>query len=165
MAEHPFAKISVGDICERCGMSRKSFYYHFQDKYDLVNWIFYTDFIQSLQDGACQNGWALLRGVCRLFYKDRTFYANALQVRGQNAFRDYFIEVLEPFIVSFTQDLMTDRIHQEFFITFYCDAFLTAIVRWLSEGAEIPPDTFVDLMESVALRGAQHLPEEEAAPY
>jgi len=26
MAERPFAKISVGDICERCGMNRKSFY-------------------------------------------------------------------------------------------------------------------------------------------
>ena len=25
MAERPFAKISVGDICERCGMNRKSF--------------------------------------------------------------------------------------------------------------------------------------------
>ena len=35
MEERPFAKISVGDICERCGMNRKSFYYHFKDKYDL----------------------------------------------------------------------------------------------------------------------------------
>ena len=30
MADRPFAKISVGDICEACGMSRKSFYYHFR---------------------------------------------------------------------------------------------------------------------------------------
>ena len=36
MADRPFAKISVGDICEACGMSRKSFYYHFQDKYELL---------------------------------------------------------------------------------------------------------------------------------
>ena len=31
LADRPFSKISVGDICEACGMSRKSFYYHFQD--------------------------------------------------------------------------------------------------------------------------------------
>ena len=37
MKEKPFTKISVIDICEGCGMNRKSFYYHFKDKYDLVN--------------------------------------------------------------------------------------------------------------------------------
>ena len=35
MIEKPFDKISVIDICEGCGMNRKSFYYHFKDKYDL----------------------------------------------------------------------------------------------------------------------------------
>ena len=41
MREKPFDKISVSDICIDCGINRKSFYYHFRDKYDLVNWIFY----------------------------------------------------------------------------------------------------------------------------
>jgi AcrR family transcriptional regulator len=40
MKEEPFEKISVSDICSDCGINRKSFYYHFRDKYDLVNWIF-----------------------------------------------------------------------------------------------------------------------------
>ena len=48
MEQRPLAKISVGDIVEECGLNRNSFYYHFKDKYDLVNWIFYTDVILSL---------------------------------------------------------------------------------------------------------------------
>lgn len=28
MEQIPFSKISVSDICEKCGMNRKSFYYH-----------------------------------------------------------------------------------------------------------------------------------------
>ena len=39
----PFAQVSVGEICEKCHMNRKSFYYHFKDKYDLVNWIYSDD--------------------------------------------------------------------------------------------------------------------------
>lgn len=49
MAEMPFEKINVAQICERCNMNRKSFYYHFKDKYDLVNWIFDTEFIAVLK--------------------------------------------------------------------------------------------------------------------
>ena len=52
MEKKPFSKISVGDICEDCGMNRKSFYYHFRDKYDLVNWIFYVDFIEGVTENS-----------------------------------------------------------------------------------------------------------------
>ena len=45
MSEMSFEKITISDICEKCDMNRKSFYYHFKDKYDLVNWIFDTEFM------------------------------------------------------------------------------------------------------------------------
>ena len=52
MQEVPFDKIQVTHICERCDMNRKSFYYHFMDKYDLVNWIFDTEFITLAMEGS-----------------------------------------------------------------------------------------------------------------
>ena len=48
MVRKSFAKISISDLCEECGLNRKSFYYHFKDKYDLVNWIFYVDFLTNM---------------------------------------------------------------------------------------------------------------------
>ena len=44
MEAEPFDKIQIAQICQRCDMNRKSFYYHFRDKYDLMNWIFDMDF-------------------------------------------------------------------------------------------------------------------------
>ena len=44
--EIPFSKITVEDLCARCGLNRTSFYYHFKDKYDLANWIFDTEYRQ-----------------------------------------------------------------------------------------------------------------------
>ena len=49
MREKKLSKISIADICGECGMNRNSFYYHFRDKYDLVNWIFYTEVMQHIQ--------------------------------------------------------------------------------------------------------------------
>ncbi|MDO4842125.1 MAG: TetR family transcriptional regulator [Phoenicibacter congonensis] len=39
MEKKPFSKISVSDIIADCGVNRKTFYYHFQDKYDLLKWM------------------------------------------------------------------------------------------------------------------------------
>ena len=36
LTEMPLSKVRVKDLCERCGAQRQAFYYHFQDKYDLV---------------------------------------------------------------------------------------------------------------------------------
>ena len=57
MAKRPFSKIGVADICENCGMSRKSFYYHFKDKYDLVHWIFDVEFLQSIRGKEQESSW------------------------------------------------------------------------------------------------------------
>ena len=34
----PIEKIKISEITDGCGMSRMTFYYHFKDIYDLVEW-------------------------------------------------------------------------------------------------------------------------------
>ena len=36
----PFSKISVSEIIRDCGLNRKTFYYHFEDIYALLKWMF-----------------------------------------------------------------------------------------------------------------------------
>lgn len=36
--KNPLSKISVKQVYESCGVSKRTFYNHFQDKYDLVSW-------------------------------------------------------------------------------------------------------------------------------
>lgn len=39
LKEKPFNKITINDISNRCDINRQTFYYHFQDIRDLVEWI------------------------------------------------------------------------------------------------------------------------------
>ena len=48
LLEKPFHKITIKDLTDACYLSRMSFYYHFQDKYELINWVFYTDMLQNV---------------------------------------------------------------------------------------------------------------------
>ena len=48
MVTTPLEKISVNDIVEHAGVGRNTFYYHFEDKFDLVNWYFQSGATQFL---------------------------------------------------------------------------------------------------------------------
>jgi probable dihydroxyacetone kinase regulator len=157
MKRKPFSKISVRDICEECGMNRKSFYYHFKDKYDLVNWIFYVDFVSEITVGSYDNGWELLVALCDLFYNDREFYHDALMIEGQNSFRDYFYETLQPLVKFFIQDIFNDSQEQEFFTVFVVEGFLATMVRWLSDDQDTTPRRFLSQIRDVILALAASL--------
>lgn len=100
MEQIPFSKISVSDICEKCGMNRKSFYYHFKDKYDLVNWILMWNFSGCpCRDYNLPNwSWRFLEDSCQYFYENQSFYRKALQIEGQNSFVEHFRETLKPLL-------------------------------------------------------------------
>ena len=38
LLQKPLNKITINDIAEDCGINRMTFYYHFKDIYDLVEW-------------------------------------------------------------------------------------------------------------------------------
>ena len=43
MTVKPIDKITVKDIVDICNVNRQTFYYHFDDVYDLLEWIFEMD--------------------------------------------------------------------------------------------------------------------------
>lgn len=148
METKPMFKITISDITEICNMNRKSFYYHFKDKYDLVNWIFYTEFISKVQDMPSSDIWILLEDICKYLYKNKAFYSNALKIKGQNSLSNYFIELLEPFILKKFVDIFQTYRNKEFLSTYFADATRVSITRWLIEDNDILPEEFVELVKS-----------------
>ena len=53
-------KISVNDIVEHAGVGRNTFYYHFEDKFDLVNWYFQSGATQFLVTRGHYASWSTL---------------------------------------------------------------------------------------------------------
>lgn len=139
----PFSKISVSDICEACGMNRKSFYYHFKDKYDLLNWIFYTEFFEAACAVPYADGWDFMQGICTYFYHNHLFYRKAFEITGQNSFRDYFQEMLNPILLQYSAEMFHQKQPTEFFITFISDAIVVSIIRWLSDKNCMDPESYV----------------------
>ena len=153
-------KVGVSDICETCRVSRKTFSYHFQDKYALVEWIFETEFISAIKGAPIDERWVMIDTLCRYLYRERNFYGKLMQFGGQNSFREYFQTFLFRFVEHYImpkpdeiravagQGGVTPEAAQLFYSHFVADAVLVAVFRWLSEGAELPPEDFVALLRS-----------------
>lgn len=136
--QQPFCKISVGDICEACGMNRKSFYYHFQDKYDLLNWIFFSEFTARLKRHTELTGWQLLRELCVYLQENQTFYRRAFEVKGQNSFSDYFHDFIVMLLAGDIRQSFLPGEDAAFCVNFYVDALDRAIWRWLQQREPMP---------------------------
>ena len=154
MAEVPFEKINVAQICEKCNMNRKSFYYHFKDKYDLVNWIFDIEFISALNKETLETRWKTFDILCECFYENRDFYRKALKIKGQNSFSDHFRECLQPILKMRLEDITGRSLSSDFEVTFLSDALVCAIERWISEKNCMPPEQFTSLIKSTILSTA-----------
>lgn len=148
MQEIPFVKISVANICERCGMNRKSFYYHFKDKYDLVNWIYDTEFITVVRRKSLENVWDFLEELCGYFYANQSFYRKALQIKGQNSFEEHFREVLLPVEIEYLKTVFPSKELQQFHVNFFADAFICALERWILDKNCVPARQFIELLKS-----------------
>ena len=48
LAKRPLEKIRVIDITEDCGVNRQTFYYHFKDIYDLLEWVYTNEATKAL---------------------------------------------------------------------------------------------------------------------
>lgn len=50
LLKKPLTKITINDITEDCGINRMTFYYHFKDIYDLVEWSCLEDAKKALNE-------------------------------------------------------------------------------------------------------------------
>lgn len=149
MRQKAFEKISISDICDQCGMSRKSFYYHFRDKYDLVNWIFDSEFMAVNLPLSDYDDWSLLSQLCYYLYENRCFYRRAMTIGGQNAFRSHFRQRLAWFIGQALEAMLDKERVTAYHVDFLNDGVVGAIERWLLSKDPIEPTVFLDHMKTV----------------
>ena len=153
----PFAKISVADICEKCDMNRKSFYYHFQDKFELMNWIFDMEFIEFIKQGDADQSIEEMTAHFRILYDNRAFYRNALSVQGQNSLSEHIREIALPILQSRMKEALSEDEDSGFYVEFFLDALLGAIVHWIKDENCEPPEEFIPHFFSCILSTAKYI--------
>lgn len=98
MAKKRFDKITVKDIVADCGVNRQTFYYHFHDIYDLMEWIFLDAANTLNQKTTDYSRWtAGLEELMRYMQENRLLILNAYHSISHEVVNKYIKECLRPY--------------------------------------------------------------------
>ena len=153
----PIDKITVKDLVEICGVNRQTFYYHFDDVYDLLEWVFEEDANRVLPSEVVYEHW---RDDVMMFFKyladNSVFALNIYNSNSRIYMLRYFKRRLQGCIRSFaiivSDGKNIDRTDFEFVVEFYANGVVGLISQWLDLGMQLPKeitqDRFLKLLDN-----------------
>ena len=106
LLKKPLTKITVADITEDCGINRMTFYYHFKDIYDLVEWSCMEDARCALEGKKTYDTWQ--EGLLQIFeavFENKPFIMNVYRCVHQ--------EQVERYLKPLVDHLLLDVINEE----------------------------------------------------
>ncbi len=157
LLKKPLNKITISDITEDCGVNRMTFYYHFKDIYDLVEWSCLEDAAKVLNGKKTYDTWQ--QGFLQIFeavLDNKPFILNVYQSVSR--------EQVETYLYTLTHDLVYGVIEEkavgmvvrdtdkEFIADFYKFAFVGLVLNWIRNGMKTDPQQIIDRL-SILIEG------------
>ena len=141
LEEKSMAKITVKDIVERCGVNRNTFYYHFRDIPDVVEFILKKKWDEILE--APQEKTSILEcmeEMASLVRDNRKLMLNVYKSVKRDTFLFYMNEVATYIITEYFDKNMNefnlDKREIQMLIKYYKCLFIGILIEWLDHGLE-----------------------------
>lgn len=140
MLHKSFSKISVKDIVEVCGINRKTFYYHFQDIYDLLRWTLDMDqkevVLQMFDSGNFEES---MGRIMDHIEKNQYLINCAYDAVGQMGLKQFFATSFFNMSAAIIKQAekkagrKLDPEYRDFLIRFYGEGIACIILDWITE--------------------------------
>ncbi|MFC6170564.1 dihydroxyacetone kinase transcriptional activator DhaS [Loigolactobacillus jiayinensis] len=156
MLTKPFKLINVTTIMQQAQLRRQTFYEYFQDKYDLLAWIFNTEAGIDLEENVDYEHWtSSLLDLINYLEANRSFYRNALAISEQNSFDQYFLTHTKQLTDIIVRDLLKTKnipltgAYISFLREYFSRAVVSVIVDWLQDDEPSTPAYLSQQLQTV----------------
>lgn len=153
--QRSFDKITVKDIVEQCGINRNTFYYYYQDIYDLIADILRVE-IEHLHekvrgnDSFCEE----LREGIRVILENKKAFSHLYYSRNREVIEQFILSISKDFAQKFVEQKADElSVHDEadirFVYNWYCFSISGIILQWIQTENASDPETFVRKVAAV----------------
>lgn len=149
LLKKPLTKITINDIADDCGINRMTFYYHFKDIYDLVEWACLEDAKRALEEKKTYETWQ--QGLLQIFeavQENKPFILNVYRcVHGEQVEK-----YLQPLVDQLLLDVINEEVGEmkvrdedkQFIAQIYSYIFIGLMLDWIKDDMREDPQQIVD---------------------
>ena len=154
LLKKPLSKITISDLTEDCGMNRMTFYYHFKDIYDLVEWSCLTHAKRALDEKKTYDTWQ--QGFLQIL---EAVQANKPFI--MNVYHCVHREQVEIYLRPLVEDLILNVVNEEagglnvrdedktFIVQAYSYIFIGIMLDWIKEDMQENPQEIVERLNKL----------------
>ncbi len=165
---HPIEKITVKEITDRAGVIRPTFYNHFQDKYELLEWIINTEILEPVQPligvGMINEAFVL---IFTRIEQDKEFYTRASRLEGQNSFQSIVEACVSKVLLGVMQDFSTKGkmskyqwLTSERVAGYYAKSLCYVVISWIQTGMSISAKELAEIYQYIIKHSMQDIIED-----
>ncbi len=154
LAKKSLNKITINDIAEECGISRMTFYYHFKDIYDLVEWTCVEDGKAVINENKTSDTWQ--EGMLQIFYSlrdNKPLVMNVYRCIDRENVERYLKPMVDHLLLDVVEEqsenMVVNEENKEFIADVYSYVFVGLLLDWVKTDMKQPPEDIVNKLALV----------------
>ena len=162
--KHPIEKITIKEITDKAGVIRPTFYNHFQDKYELLEWIIDTQLIAPaeplIQNGMVNEALVLCFPTLK---KKRSFIRRRAVWRDKNSFESIAQScIMKVFLRVFERSAATKKpkyvwLTPERIAAYYAQSMCYIVMNWIQSGMTISARELAEIYDYIIKRSMEDI--------
>ena len=165
--KQPIEKITIKEITDKAGVIRPTFYNHFQDKYELLEWIITKELLEPIEPWV-QNG-MVSEALVVLFSnieKEKEFYSKAVKLEGQNSFGSIAQQSVEQILRKVFEEGAAGKKQKYIWLTperiseYYAQSMCYVVISWIKTGMTISAKELAEVYNYIIKRSMDDILEE-----
>lgn len=154
LLKKPLTKITVGDITEDCGINRMTFYYHFKDIYDLVEWSCLEDAKRALEEKKTYDTWQ--QGFLQIFkavQENKPFILNVYRCVHREQIEKYLQPLVDQLLLNVINEeaagITVRDEDKQFIAQVYSYMFIGLMLDWIKDDMREDPQQIVEKLSKL----------------
>lgn len=154
LLQKPLNKITISDIANDCGINRMTFYYHFKDIYDLIEWICTEETARAINGKKTYETWQ--QGFLQTFQmilENKPFISNVYHSISREKMEDYLYTITFNFLIEVVEEkavgMTVAESDKKFIANFYNFAFVGLLLDWIKKGMQEDPQLIIDRVSAL----------------
>ena len=154
LLKKPLTKITVSDITDDCGINRMTFYYHFKDISDLVEWSCLEDAKRALDEKKTYDTWQ--QGLLQIFkavQENKPFILNVYRCVHREQVEKYLQPLVDQLLLNVINEeaagITVRDEDKQFIAQVYSYMFIGLMLDWIKDDMREDPQQIVEKLSKL----------------